>query len=61
MHVFETMQTLFEDVLIVTHQPVDFESFDGTVVSDIVGGAGALLAKSIKNPRGRHDSASFTR
>ena len=42
MHVFETMQTLFEDVLIVTHQPVDFESFDGTVVSDIVGGAGAL-------------------
>jgi molybdopterin-guanine dinucleotide biosynthesis protein A len=42
LHVFETMQTLFEDVLIVTHQPVDFESFDGTVVSDIVGGAGAL-------------------
>ena len=40
--VFETLQTLFEDVLIVTNQPVRYEPFDVTVVSDIVQGAGSL-------------------
>lgn len=42
LRVFETLRTLFEDVLIVTHEPVAFESFHGTVVSDIVKGAGSL-------------------
>ena len=41
-HVFETLETLFEDVLIVTNQPVHYEPFDVTVVSDIVRGAGSL-------------------
>lgn len=41
-HVFQTLQTLFEDVLVVTNQPVQYESFDATVVSDIVRGAGSL-------------------
>jgi molybdopterin-guanine dinucleotide biosynthesis protein A len=41
-HVLETLQTVFEDVLIVTNQPVHYEPFDVTVVSDIVRGAGSL-------------------
>jgi molybdopterin-guanine dinucleotide biosynthesis protein A len=41
-HVVETLQALFEDVLIVTHQPVSFAQFDVTVVSDIMRGAGSL-------------------
>jgi molybdopterin-guanine dinucleotide biosynthesis protein A len=41
-HVVETLQSLFEDVLIVTNQPVSYERFDVTVVSDIVRGAGSL-------------------
>ncbi len=41
-HVVETLQILFEDVLIVTNQPVSYEHLDVTVVSDIVSGAGAL-------------------
>jgi len=41
-HVVETLQVLFEDVLIVTNEPVAYEHFDVTVVSDIVRGAGSL-------------------
>jgi molybdopterin-guanine dinucleotide biosynthesis protein A len=41
-HVVETLQALFEDVLIVTNEPVSYEHFDVTVVSDIVRGAGSL-------------------
>jgi molybdopterin-guanine dinucleotide biosynthesis protein A len=41
-HVIETLQVLFEDVLIVTNEPVAYEHFDVTVVSDIVRGAGSL-------------------
>jgi molybdopterin-guanine dinucleotide biosynthesis protein A len=41
-HVFETLATLFDDVLIVTNQPPRYESYDTTVVSDIVPGAGSL-------------------
>ncbi len=41
-YVVETLQALFEDVLIVTNQPVSYERFDVTVVSDIVRGAGSL-------------------
>jgi molybdopterin-guanine dinucleotide biosynthesis protein A len=41
-HVFETLKNVFEDVLIVTNQPVHYEPFDVTVVSDIVQGAGSL-------------------
>ncbi len=41
-HVVEALQILFEDVLIVTNQPVSFERFGVTVVSDIVRGAGSL-------------------
>jgi molybdopterin-guanine dinucleotide biosynthesis protein A len=41
-HVVETLETLFEDVLIVTNEPVSFEPFDVTVVTDIVRGAGSL-------------------
>jgi molybdopterin-guanine dinucleotide biosynthesis protein A len=41
-HVVETLQALFEDVLIVTNEPIAYEHFDVTVVSDIVRGAGSL-------------------
>jgi molybdopterin-guanine dinucleotide biosynthesis protein A len=41
-HVVDTLQALFEDVLIVTNEPVSYEHFDVTVVSDIVKGAGSL-------------------
>ena len=41
-HVIETLQVLFEDVLIVTNEPVAYEHLDVTVVSDIVKGAGSL-------------------
>ena len=41
-HVVETLQALFEDVLIVANEPVAYEHFDVTVVSDIVRGAGSL-------------------
>lgn len=41
-YVVETLQALFEDVLIVTNEPVSYEHFDVTVVSDIVRGAGSL-------------------
>jgi len=41
-HVVETLESLFEDVLIVTNEPVSYERFDVTVVSDIVRGAGSL-------------------
>ena len=41
-YVVETLQILFEDVLIVTDQPLRYENFDVTVVSDVVRGAGCL-------------------
>ena len=41
-HVLNVMRGFFEDILIVTNQPVLFECFDVTVVSDIVRGPGAL-------------------
>jgi molybdopterin-guanine dinucleotide biosynthesis protein A len=41
-HVVETLQALFDDVLIVTNEPVSYERFDVTVVSDIIKGAGSL-------------------
>jgi molybdopterin-guanine dinucleotide biosynthesis protein A len=41
-HVLEKLQALFEDVLIVTNEPVRYEPFDVTVVSDILRGAGSL-------------------
>ncbi len=41
-HVVETLQTLFEDVLIIANRPLSYECFDVTVVSDVVGGAGCL-------------------
>ncbi len=41
-YVVETLQGLFEDVLIVANQPLVYEGFDVTVVSDIVKGAGSL-------------------
>ena len=41
-HVVDTLENLFEDVLIVTNEPVAYEHFDVTVVSDIVRGAGSL-------------------
>jgi molybdopterin-guanine dinucleotide biosynthesis protein A len=41
-HVFETLTTLFEDLLIVTNQPLQYESYDAEVVSDIIAGAGSL-------------------
>ena len=41
-HVLETLEALFEDVLIVTNEPSAYERFDVTVVSDIVRGAGSL-------------------
>ncbi len=41
-YVVEKLQTLFEDVLIISNQPVAYEGFHVTVVSDIVRGAGSL-------------------
>jgi molybdopterin-guanine dinucleotide biosynthesis protein A len=41
-HVLETLEILFEDVLIVTKEPVTYEPFQVTVVSDIVEHAGSL-------------------
>jgi molybdopterin-guanine dinucleotide biosynthesis protein A len=41
-HVFDALQAFLEDVLIVTNQPVRYETFDVAVVSDIVQGAGSL-------------------
>lgn len=41
-HVLDVLTGLFDDVLIVTNEPLLYESFDVSVVTDIVRGPGAL-------------------
>jgi molybdopterin-guanine dinucleotide biosynthesis protein A len=41
-HVLDPLQNLFNDVMIITHQPALFERFDVDVAADVLRGPGAL-------------------
>lgn len=54
VHVLDTLHSVFDDVLIVTNEPVPYERIGVTVVSDIVRGAGCLggLLTALVHARG---------